>query len=96
MIEVKATTVEQDGEKGVQIEAQTEGTGIEITNETLFIIKALMGNLKSESPILHLAVIRAIAENKEILLGDGDDDIKAEKAMSELMSKAIIKEGRLN
>lgn len=97
MIEVKATTVEQDGEKGVQIEAQTEGGGLEIVNETLFIIKALMGNLKREAPHLHLMAIMAIAGNKDILCGDkAEDEERAAKAMSEMMSKAIIREGELN
>lgn len=97
MIEVKAITVEQDGEKGVQIEAQTEGGGLEIVNETLLIIKALMGNLKHEAPHLYLIAIRAIADHKDILCGDkAEDEEHAARAMSEMMSKAIIKEGRLN
>ncbi len=97
MIQVKATTVEVDGEKGVQIEAQTEGNGLEIVNETLFIIKALMGNLKREEPLLHLMAVASIADNKDILCGDETEDKeRAAKAMSELMSKAIIREGELN
>lgn len=97
MIEVKATTVEQDGEKGVQIEAQTEGGGLEIVNETLFIIKALMGNLKREAPLLHLMAVKTIADNRDILCGDeAEDKERAAKAMSEIMSKAIIREGELN
>ena len=97
MIEVKATTVEKDGEKGVQIEAQTEGSGLEIVNETLFIIKSLMGNLKRESPLLHLMAVKTIADNRDILCGDeAEDKERAAKAMSEIMSKAIIREGELN
>lgn len=97
MIEVKATTVEKDGEKGVQVQAQTEGDGLEIANETLFIIKALMGNLKKEAPLLHLVVLMTIADNRDILCGDeAEDKERAAKAMSEIMSKAIIREGELN
>lgn len=97
MIEVKATTVEVDGEKGVQIEAQTEGNGLEIVNETLLIIKALMGDLKREAPLLHLMAIKTIADNRDILCGDeAEDKERAAKAMSEIMSKAIIREGELN
>lgn len=92
MIEVKATTVEKDGEKGVQIEAQTVGDGLEIVNETLLIIKALMGNLKKEAPHLHLIAIKAIADHREVLCGDGaEDEERAAKAMSEMMSKGILK-----
>ena len=95
MIEVKATTVETNGEKGVQIEAQTEGNGLEIVNETLFIIKALMGNLKKEAPLYHLMAIKTIADHRDILCGDEESGDK-EKAMSEVMSRAIIREGELN
>lgn len=94
MIEIKATTVEQDGEKGVQIESQVEGSGLEIVNETLLIIKALMDGLKDSDPMLHIAALETIADNKEILFGGKDGH--EEKTMSEIMSKAIIKEGRLN
>lgn len=97
MIEVKATTVEQDGEKGVRVEAQTEGSDLEIVNETLILIKALMGNLKQKEPYLHLMAIKTIADNRDILCGDeAEDKERAAKAMSEIMSKAIIREGELN
>lgn len=97
MIEVKATTVETNGEKGVRIEAQTEGSGLEIVNETLITIKALMGNLKREAPHLHLMAVKTIADNRDILCGDETEDKeRAAKAMSEIMSKAIIREGEIN
>ena len=92
MIEVKATTVEQDEGKGVQIEAQTEGSGLEIVNETLSIIKALMGNLKREAPLFHLMALKTIADNRDILCGDeAEGGERAAKVMSELMSKGILK-----
>lgn len=94
MIEIKATTVERDGEKGVQIESQVEGSGLEIVNETLLIIKALMDGLKDSDPVLHIAALETIADNREILLGSKNRD--EEKTMSKIMSKAIIKEGSLN
>ena len=97
MIELKATTVEADGERGVRVEAQTEGGGLEIVNETLITIKALMSNLKKEAPHLHLMAIMAIADHSDILCGDEvKDKERAAKAMSEIMSKAIIGEGELN
>lgn len=97
MIEVKATTVEMDGEKGVQIEAQTEGNGLEIVNETLILIKALMNDLKQKEPLLHLMAVKTIADNRDILCGDeAEDKERAAKAMSEIMSKAIIREGEIN
>lgn len=97
MIEVKAATVEENGEKGVRVEAQTEGSGLEIVNETLILIKALMGNLKKEAPLLHLMAVKSIADNRDILCGDEvEDKERAAKAMSEIMSKAIIREGELN
>ena len=97
MIEVKATTVETDGEKGVQVQAQTEGDGLEIVNETVLIIKALMSNLKNEAPHLHSVALMAIADHRDILCGDeAEDKERAAKAMSEIMSKAIIGEGGFN
>lgn len=97
MIEVKATTVEKDGEKGVQIAVQTDGSGLEIVNETVLIIKALMGNLKNEAPHLHLVALMAIKDHRDILCGDGvEDEEHAAKALSEMMSKAIIREGGMN
>lgn len=94
MIEVKAETIEKNGEQGVQINSQVTGTGLEILNETLLIIKALMDSLKDNDPILHLAALETIAANKDILQGSKDSN--EEKVMSDLMSKGIIKEGRLS
>lgn len=94
MIEIKATTTEKNGEQGVQIESQVTGTGLEIVNETLLIIKALMDALKDNDPLLHLAALETIATNKDILSGSKDSN--EEKVMSDLMSKGIIKEGRLS
>lgn len=91
MIEVKAETIEKNGEQGVQINSQVTGTGLEILNETLLIIKALMDSLKDNDPILHLAALETIAANKDILQGSKDSN--EEKVMSDLMSKGIIREG---
>lgn len=97
MIEIKATTTEKNGEQGVQIESQVTGTGLEIVNETLLIIKALMDALKDNDPLLHLAALETIADNRDILCGDkAEDEERVAKAMSEMMSKAIIREGELN
>lgn len=97
MIEVKAETIEKNGEQGVQINSQVTGTGLEILNETLLIIKALMDSLKDNDPILHSAALEAIADHRDILCGDeAEDKERAAKAMSEIMSKAIIGEGELN
>lgn len=94
MIEIKAETVEKNGEQGVQINSQVTGSRLEIVNETLLIIKALMEGLKDNDPILHLAALETIAANRDILRGGKDSN--EEKVMSELMSKAIVKDGRLN
>ena len=102
MIEMKAKVLEFKGDNGaeLQLEGHMEGSGGELIHEGLAIIRALMKDFKGENPMLHMAIIREIAANPNILLGE-DDEEKSEherfaKMMAEMTSKGIIGKGDLN
>lgn len=93
MIEVKAQTEVRDGDSGVDVTTQLNGTSKDIAAEILAIIESLMRGIKKESPLLHMLILQTIAENTEILSGDGDDKFDAEAEMARAMSKGILKGG---
>ena len=98
MIEVKANTIKKEnGERGVDVQATLEGHGLQIESESLAAIQGIMANLKDADKMLHTAVIRALVDEPEILLGDiSDMDTAFEKHMADLTSRSIIGEGDLN
>lgn len=93
MIEVKAQTETRDGDNGVSVTTQLNGTSKDIAAEILAIIESLMRGIKKESPLLHMLILQAIADNTEILSGDGDAKFDAEAEMARAMSKGILKGG---
>lgn len=94
MIDIKAESVIRDGDKGVEVSCATKGTGEEIVNEALTIIQSLMATLKKEMPALHLIVLKTLADNAHILLGEDEDSFAS--LMCEAMSKGIIRKDGLN
>ncbi len=93
MVEVKAQTEIRDGDSGVSVTTQLNGTSVDIAAEILAIIENLMRGIRRESPLLHMMIIQTIAENMEILSGDNDDKSDAEAEMARAMSKGILKGG---
>lgn len=93
MIEIKAQTETRDGDSGVDVTTQLNGTSKDIAAEILAIIQNLMRGIKRESPLLHALILQTIAENTEILSSDSDDKFDAEAEMAEAMSKGILKGG---
>lgn len=93
MIEVKAQTEVRDGESGVNVTTQLNGTPADLAAEILAIIENLMRGIKRESPLLHALILQTIADNTEILSGGNDDKFDAEAEMAEAMSKGILKGG---
>ena len=93
MVEVKAQTETRDGDNGVNVTTQLNGTSKDIAAEILAIIESLMRGIKKESPLLHMLILQMLAENMEILRGDGDAKFDAEAEMAEAMSKGILKGG---
>lgn len=91
MIEVKATmTADHRTEVDLKIDADL----IEYGAETLAIIQALMGALKRDDIRLHAAVIKAMADNPKILLGEDNSLTNfAEANLAEAMSKGILEKG---
>lgn len=91
MIEVKANTTDHRTE----VKAKVEADFFEYGAEVLAIIQSLMGALKKDDIRLHAAVLKAIADEPKILLGEDTpaDEAKAELDLAKLMSKAIIKKG---
>ena len=93
MVEVKAQTETRGADNGVSVTTQLNGTSKEIVAEILAIIESLMRGIKKESPLLHMLILQAIADNTEILSGDGDAKFDAEAEMANAMSKGILKGG---
>lgn len=98
VIDIKVKGGVMDGAKGANIRMKIEGSDVEIVNETLAVIQALMDNMKKESPFLHVICLKAISENPHILLGDGTnvrdiDESKAEafaKQISQMTDKSVL------
>ena len=93
MVEVKAQTETRGADNGVSVTTQFNGVPVDIAAEILAIIESLMKGVKKESPLLHMLILQAIAENMEILSGDGDAKFDAEAEMANAMSKGILKGG---
>ena len=67
-----------------------EGKGIDIVNEAISVIQAVMGDLKKNEEPLHLVAIKAIADDPSILLGG--DEAQVER-FEKLMATAKFREG---
>lgn len=93
MVEVKAQTETRNGDNGVNVTTQLNGTSADLAAEILAIIKSLMKGIKRESPLLHMLILQTIAENTEILSGGNDDKSDAEAEMANAMSKGILEGG---
>lgn len=95
MVEVTAKTVtKEDGVKGVAVQANLEGNGIEIASESLAAIQGIMKNLKDTDPVLHTVVLRALADVPDILLCKETKNYEME--MAHLMDKCVVGKGELN
>lgn len=90
MIEVKA--IVDNSKDGCNVDISMEGNSKDLLNETLAIIKSLMGSLKEEDAILHLLALKAMADNKKILCGEESEDDKA-KMFERFVATASIKKG---
>ena len=95
MIEMKAIA---NNEKGTtEVSCHIEGTGADLANEAVSIIESMMGDLKKQSIIIHFVILKALADNPEILIGgDNDEHDKFAKIMAKLTSKSVIGKGELN
>lgn len=93
MVEVKAQTETRGADNGVNVTTHLNGASVDIAAEILAIIESLMRGIKKESPLLHMLILQTIAENTEILSGDGDAKFDAEAEMANAMSKGILKGG---
>lgn len=90
---VKAEATADSNKGGCNVSISIEGHGHEILEETLALIQGVMGSLKDQSVLLHLAAVKAIADHSEILLGkDADEDDKA-KDFERLVATAKFREG---
>lgn len=89
MIEVKATT---SADHHTEVDLKVDADLIEYGAEILAIIHSLMGAVKNDDIRLHAAVIKAIADDPKILLGEDESD-KAKVNLAEAMSRGILKKG---
>lgn len=87
MIEVKADTTDHRTAVDVKVDADL----IEYGAEILAIIHSLMGAVKNDDVRLHTAILKAIADDPKILLGE-DNSLThlAEASLAEAMSKSIL------
>lgn len=93
MIDIKA----KHQEDGIALTVGINGTADELGVETLAIINTVMKELMQASESAHNAVVMTIAKFPQILFGEMCDvRTDNEMEMANLMSKAIIKEGRVN
>lgn len=88
MIEVKADTTDHRTAVDVKVDANL----IEYGAEILAIIHSLMGAVKNDDVRLHTAILKAISDDPNILLGEDDAD-RAKANLAEAMSKSILKKG---
>lgn len=88
MIEVKAKTTNHRTEVDVMVDADL----IEYGAEVLAIIHSLMGAVKNDDARLHAAVIKAMTDDPNILLGE-DESEKAKAELAQMMSKGILEGG---
>ena len=70
---VKVESIANEEKKGCNVSISMSGNSKELVEETLAAIQGVMGSLKEQDALLHLLAIRAIAENREILLGEEGD-----------------------
>lgn len=90
MIEVKADTTDHRTAVDVKVDANL----IEYGAEILAIIHSLMGAVKNDDARLHAAILKAIDDDPNILLGE-DESEKAKAELAQMMSKGIL-EGGMN
>lgn len=90
MIEAKATA--DDKRDGCEVIITMNGSGHQLVEETLALIQGVMGSIKEKDVLLHLLIIRAIAEHSEILRGDDEESDKAQE-FERLVATAKIREG---
>lgn len=72
MIELKATA--DNVRNGTSVQVKYDGTGFDIIQETVALIRGLMGDLHKNAPSLHEAIITELALNPSVLLGEDEDD----------------------
>ena len=98
MVKVTADTiVKKDGQRGVDVQATLEGNGIQIASESLAAIQGIMMNLRDADMALHVATVRALLEEPDILLGEEPNAEKNyEKEMADLTSRSVIGKGGLS
>lgn len=99
MIEIKAKATldkaDPDGAE-IDIENRTEGAAIEVMHESLAIVRAVSATLRKHNPLMHLMFVKEVVRDGSVLFGEDpepDREETAEKALAELMSKAIIRKG---
>lgn len=91
MVEAKAIADNEKG--GCNVSISIEGHEHEILEETLALVQGVMGSLKDQSFVLHLAAIKAIADNSEILFGEEVSEEDVAKDFERLVATAKFREG---
>ena len=72
MVEVKATA--DNVRNGTSVKVKYDGTGFDVIQETVALIRGLMGDLRKNAPNLHAAIITELALDPSVLLGEDEDD----------------------
>lgn len=90
---VKAEATANEKKNGCNVSISMQGHGKDLIEETLALIQGVMGSLKDVDAFLHLLAIQAIAEHREILLGEDESKEDMGMKLAEAMSKNILKKG---
>lgn len=76
MVEVKA--IADNVRNGTSVQVKYDGTGFDVIQETVALIRGLMGDLRKNAPSLHAAIITEIALDSSIILGEDEDEDEEE------------------
>lgn len=87
MIKVEAKAETNGKKEGTALSVEMEGTGLQIVNETLSIVRALMHDIKDQDALLHAMCLHMIVKDPSILTGNDDED--DEEALHEHMAMEL-------
>lgn len=68
MIEVKA--IQNDERKGTEVSISIDGSNRDLFEESIAIVQAVMGSIKEADILLHTLLLKTLADNPHILLGE--------------------------
>lgn len=90
MVEVKAEVSKE--KEGTVVNIKYEGAGVEIVEETIAVIKGLMGDIRKEAKPLYPIILAEMASDPSILFGE-DEEVDGELQSFKKWKEATLKKG---